>query len=46
MPDKLKHVPLALLAATAVYGFYHEHLFGQQIWTHDGAERFLAYSAI
>jgi hypothetical protein len=35
-----------LLAVIAAYAFHHERLFAQQLWTPEGGERFLIYSAI
>ena len=37
---------LALLAACAIYGFIHERLFDQPVWTPEGRARFLGYAAV
>ncbi len=37
---------LILLVALSVYGFFHERLFAQQMWTDDGWHRFLLYTAV
>ena len=43
---KLALAALAALAALTVYGFVHERLFAQMMWTALGERRFLAYSAV
>ena len=37
---------LLILAALAIYGFLHERLFAQQMWTPIGSRRFLLYSLL
>lgn len=37
---------LAVSAAISAYGFVHEKLWAQQLWTSDGVERWLAFSAV
>jgi hypothetical protein len=43
---KLALAALAALAAPTVYGFVHERLFAQMMWTALGEHRFLAYCAV
>jgi len=48
MPRPLKTlswVLLAILTAAGVYGFLHERLWAQTMWSADGRERFLFYAA-
>src|SRR5215471_13468189 len=37
---------LALLIVCAIYGFIHERLFAQPVWSPNGWARFLGYAAI
>jgi hypothetical protein len=37
---------LILLVASAIYGFIHERLFDQPVWTQDGWARFLGYATV
>src|SRR5579863_6171633 len=48
MPQRriLALATLALLTAVAVYAFFHERLFAQNMWTPDGGRHFLLYTAI
>ncbi len=43
---RLAYAALALAAVCAVYGFLHQHLFQQWVWTPTGITRLLAYTAI
>ena len=43
---KLALAALAALAALTVYGFLHERLFTQQMWTSLGERRFLLYTVV
>ena len=43
---KLALAALAALAALTVYGFVHERLFAQMMWTPLGEHRFLVYFAV
>ena len=43
---KLALTALVLLAALSVFGFFHERLFAQHMWSPDGARRFLLYTAV
>jgi hypothetical protein len=42
----LARASFAILAALAAYGIYHEHLFEQPLWTHQGWTRLLIFTAI
>jgi hypothetical protein len=49
MPRPLKTlgwVLMGLLAAAGLYGFFHEGLWAESLWSADGRERFLAYAAV
>ncbi len=37
---------LVLLSALGVYGFFHERLFAEHMWSMDGSRRFLLYAAV
>ena len=37
---------LALLTVCAIYGFVHERLFFQALWSEEGVARFLGYTAV
>jgi hypothetical protein len=43
---RFAYAALALAAGCAVYGFLHEHLFAQWVWTPEGLVRLLAYTAV
>jgi hypothetical protein len=43
---RLKYLLLAALVAVGAYGFFHERLLAQPLWTPDGRTRFLVFSAI
>ena len=43
---RIGYAALALASVCAVYGFIHEHLFAQWVWTPEGLARFLAYTAV
>src|SRR5580704_11719325 len=42
----LAWILLTLLAAAGVYGFLHERLWAQSMWSEAGGSRFLAYAAV
>jgi len=37
---------LALLTAAGAYGFFHERLWAESLWSAEGRDRFLAYTAV
>jgi len=37
---------MGLLAAAGVYGFFHERLWAETLWSTDGRDRFLIYSGV
>src|SRR5512141_1510951 len=37
---------LALLAVAGIFGFLHERLWAQTLWSADGRDRFIAYAGI
>ena len=43
---RLRYLLLAALVAMGAYGFFHERLLAQPLWTPDGRTRFLVFSAI
>jgi len=43
---RVAYAALALAAVCAVYGFLHEHLFAQWVWTPEGLTRLLGYSVV
>jgi len=46
LSKRLAWILLALLTAASVYGFFHERLWAQTMWSADGRGRFLVYSAV
>jgi hypothetical protein len=46
MRFRLAYAALALAAVCAVYGFLHQHLFAQWVWTPEGLTRLLGYSVV
>jgi len=44
MRRKAAYAALAAMAAWAIYGFAHEHLFAQPVWLPEGLERFLIFT--
>ncbi len=36
---------MALLSAVAVFGFFHENLFAQELWKNGGLERWIGFTA-
>lgn len=43
---KLALTTLLVLASLMVYGFFHQRLFAQQMWTPEGGRKFLLYTAV
>lgn len=46
MRRRIAYGALAVMAAWAIYGLAHEHLFSQPVWLEEGIERFLAFTGI
>jgi hypothetical protein len=42
----MAYAALALAAVCSIYGFVHEHLFAQWVWTPEGITRLLGYTAV
>ncbi len=46
MTRVLAWIALAIMGACSIYGLFHEQLFQQELWSPDGVERWIAFSAV